>query len=83
MNMLRKALLLVFGLGSITLADAAELPSRSYIPLEMANRAVMTAVAVCKKNGDPVTATFVDGSGLVRAVEGTTWPVLIRSTAAD
>ena len=68
MNMLRKALLLVFGLGSITLADASELPSRVYLPLSMANQAVMTAVATCKKNGFSITATLVDASGLVRAV---------------
>jgi uncharacterized protein GlcG (DUF336 family) len=70
--MFRETALLVFSVCGVAAhcvtAHAAELPSRSYVPLAMANRAVMTAVAVCKKNGDAVTATFVDASGLVRAV---------------
>jgi uncharacterized protein GlcG (DUF336 family) len=67
-EMFRKITLLVFSFCGGVAAHAAELPTRSYVPLVMANQAVMTAVAVCKKNGDLVTATFVDAGGLVRAV---------------
>jgi uncharacterized protein GlcG (DUF336 family) len=66
--MIGRALLLFAGCCCLNIANAAELPTRSYLPLSLANQAVMTAVAVCKKNGFSVTATVVDANGLVRAV---------------
>lgn len=48
--------------------QADEFKSRRIIPLELANEATMTAVAVCAKNGFTVTATLVDANGVVRSV---------------
>lgn len=64
--------LIILGWGLIInpnrLVLAEELPQQSVLPLELANKAVLAAVNHCKKEGYRVSATVVDGAGIIKAL---------------
>ncbi|ADJ27883.1 GlcG/HbpS family heme-binding protein [Nitrosococcus watsonii] len=63
---------MIFGWGLLInahrLALAEELPQQSILPLDLANKAVLAAVNHCKKEGYQVSATVVDGAGVIKAL---------------
>jgi len=49
-------------------AGAAELPKRAFLPLALASKAAMAALARCNDDGYAVSAAVVDRSGVLRVL---------------
>lgn len=55
-------------LGSGAFSQAAELPKRAYLPLELAQQAANAALKKCSDDGYRVSATVVDDDGVIQVV---------------
>jgi len=59
--------LFTLGIAFFVSSSFAALPQQSYLPSEMANKAVLAAVEQCKQDGYNISAAIVDKAGVVIA----------------